>query len=63
MFSVSPNPMDLLPILTNDGNYPEMEIGLFQTASSYNYAAEMVFCEIPTLLYFTISCVCLQIIN
>ena len=41
--------MDLLPILADSGKYPEMEIGLFQTESSYNYAAEWLICEIPTL--------------
>ena len=43
--------MDLLPIVsvTDSGKYPEMEIGLFQTGSSYNYAAEWLICVIPTL--------------
>jgi hypothetical protein len=49
MFSGPPNPMDILPILADNGEYPEMEIGLFQTGSSYNYAAERDICEIPTL--------------
>ena len=49
MFSRSPNVMDILPILSDNGKYPEMEIGLFQTESSYNYRAEWVFCEIPML--------------
>ena len=49
MFSGSPNPIDLLPILTDNGEYPEMEIGLFQTGSSNNYATERVIREIPTL--------------
>ena len=49
MFSGSPNPMDLLPILTDNGEYPEMEIGLIQTGSSNKYAAERVIIEIPTL--------------
>ena len=41
--------MNLLPILTDSGKYPQMEIGLFQTESSYNYAVEWDICEIPTL--------------
>jgi len=41
--------MDILPILTDNGKYPEMEIGLLQTDSSYKYAAEWLICEIPTL--------------
>ena len=49
MLSRSPNVMDILPILADNGKYPEMEIGLFQTGSSYNYRAEWVFCEIPML--------------
>ena len=49
MFSGSSNAMDILPILTDNGECPEMEIGPFQTGSSYNYAAEWDICEIPTL--------------
>ena len=49
MFSASPNPMDLLSILTDNGKYPDIEIGLFQTGSSYNYAAVWHICEIPAL--------------
>mgnify|MGYP003471694037 CR=1 FL=1 len=49
MFSGSPNPMDLLPIMTDNGGYPEIEIGLIQTGSSNKYAAERVIREIPTL--------------
>ena len=41
--------MDLLPILTDNGEYPEMEIGLLQTGSSNNYATEGVIRDIPTL--------------
>ena len=41
--------IDILPILTDGGKYPEMEIVLFHTGSSYNYAAEWLICEIPTL--------------
>ena len=41
--------MDLLPILTDNGEYPEMEIDLFQTGCSNNYAAERVIRDIPTL--------------
>ena len=49
MFSRLPNLMDILPILTDNCKYPKMEIGLFQTGSSNNYAAERVIREIPTL--------------
>ena len=49
MFSGSPNPMDLLPTLTDNNKYLGMETGLFQTGSSYNNSAERLFCEIPTL--------------
>jgi hypothetical protein len=49
MFSGSLNPVNLLPILPINGKCPEMEIDLIQTGSSYNYAAEGVICEIPTL--------------
>ena len=48
-FSRLRNLMDILPILTDNGKYPELEIGLFQTGSSYNYAAGWDICEIPTL--------------
>jgi hypothetical protein len=43
--------MDLLPIVnvTDSSKYLEMEIGLFQTGSSYSYAAEWLICVIPTL--------------
>ena len=49
MFSGSLNPVNLLSILPINDKYPEMEIDLLQTGSSYNYAAEGVICEIPTL--------------
>ena len=39
MLSRLPNQMDISPTLTDNGKYPEMEIALFQTGSSYNYAA------------------------
>jgi len=41
--------MEPLPIPTNNAKYAEMEISLFKTGSSYNYAAEWYICEIPTL--------------
>ena len=41
--------MDILPILTDNGKYPEMEIGRFHTGSSYNYAPKWLICEIPTV--------------
>jgi len=47
--SGSQSPVDLLPILSDNGKYLEMEIYLFQTGSSYNYAVEWDICEIPTL--------------
>ena len=36
-------------LLTDNGKYPEMEIGLFLTGSSYNYASEWNIWETPTL--------------
>ena len=45
MFSGSPNPMELLPILP-DTDKPEMEIGLFQTGSNNNYVVELDICEV-----------------
>ena len=41
--------MDILPIFTVNGKYPEMEIDLFQTGSCYSYVAEWLICEIPPL--------------
>ena len=38
-----------ISLLPDNGKYPEMEVGLFQTGSSYSYAAEWVICEITTL--------------
>ena len=37
MFSRSLNLMDILLIMIDYGKYPEMETGLFQTGSSYNF--------------------------
>ena len=44
-FSRLPNLMDLFLILTDNGKYPEMEIDLFETGSSYNQTPEWDICE------------------
>lgn len=49
MFSRSLNPTVHLPRLPDSDNQPEMEIGLFKTGSSNNYAVEWVISEISTL--------------
>ena len=41
--------MDILPIFTVNGKYPEMEIDQCQTGSCYSYAAEWLICKIPAL--------------